>query len=224
MRKIVGILSIIAGIVLFAQSAEAQVSFGVKGGVTFATFTQESELKSAEGNTQEVVNVQGFAGGAFANFTIPLLPFSVQPEILYVRKGGEGRYSGKMGFDDFSSTEVLKLDYIEIPVLLKFNIPVPAPVTPSVFAGPTYSYLVGSEKTVALVWGSQTDNSTFKPMSDLEKNDFGVAFGAGLDVNLLAMKLALDARYTLGLKDIKETEMQRTIKNRAWMIMLGVAF
>ncbi|MES2766194.1 MAG: porin family protein [Bacteroidota bacterium] len=224
MRKLFCALLLISGFFVNSSVADAQITYGVKGGISVATFIQEFDTPMREGNIAETSSVTGFAGGAFAKFTIPLLPFSIQPEILYVRKGGEGRYSGKIETSDFASKEVLTLDYVEIPVLLKFNIPVPLPVTPSIFAGPTYSYLVGSEKKVAFTMDSQTDNSTFKPISDLEKHDFGVAFGGELDFNVLATKLTLDARYTLGLAGLKETEMRRTLKNRAWIVMLGVAF
>jgi hypothetical protein len=179
--------------------------------------------------------VQGFAGGAFVNIGIPLMPFSVQAEALYVTKGNEMNYEADFLGGSIKGTSVETLQYIEIPVLAKVNIPIPAPVTPNIYVGPAYSLLIGSKQKVnASFTGfgqSESGDTTITDLEHIAKDDFGVAFGGGVDFNLFVTKVTLDARYTLGLKNIykrpedaPQGDGDPAIKNRAWMIMLGVAF
>ena len=85
----------------FNTSNAQDLSFGVKAGVNFATFTGDD---SAEAN-----GLTSFHVGGVLNIGITD-KFSVQPELLYSGQGSDSRLG------DF------KLDYINIPLLAKFMV------------------------------------------------------------------------------------------------------
>lgn len=81
------------------------VSFGVKGGVNFATITGD-ETDDLDGRT-------GLNAGAVANIPISEL-FAVQPEALYSTQGST--------FTEDGLDVTIKLDYINVPVLADFTV------------------------------------------------------------------------------------------------------
>jgi hypothetical protein len=69
---------VVTTVIAFGQIG---ISTGITGGLNFATFGG-SEVSSATTNTQ-------YAAGVFAEISFPLLPISIQPEILYSIKGAK---------------------------------------------------------------------------------------------------------------------------------------
>jgi hypothetical protein len=101
-------LPIVAALVSVpAQRADAQlVSFGVVAGASLSTFTGDLAT-DAKNNT-------GFLAGAFVR--VGALGFAVQPGVFYVTKGAK--------FDDVGQgSGSTKLDYIEIPVVIRLSLP-----------------------------------------------------------------------------------------------------
>src|SRR6186713_85007 len=97
MKKIA--LVLVAGLSL--ASAKAQIQFGVKAGANFANVTKVDGSKT-------LVSING---GVLAN--IPLAgALSLQPEVVYSGQGAKG--------DGGKTT----LNYINVPVLVKYSLPV----------------------------------------------------------------------------------------------------
>ena len=120
----------------------------------------------------------GFSGGAFLTYSISR-QFAVQPEILYVTKGAE------KGLFIFSAHWTI--DYIEVPVLLKFNIAPDRSIRPNLFAGPAMSILLSSEIGAL--------SESFDVTDGMKSLDVSLVFGGGVDYK----RVAFDVRYTLGL-------------------------
>ncbi|HYF03771.1 MAG TPA: porin family protein [Patescibacteria group bacterium] len=236
MKRNVGIFAVVAGLMFFIYSAEAQVSFGVKGGISIANQKIGEPTEPQPGELMPTYSsIEGFVGGAFVHIGIPLVPFSVQGEVLYTQKGRKRVFNPTTSFGSIDAMSTLTLNYLEIPVLAKFNIPLPAPVTPNLYIGPAVSFLLSSKQRLQLkstgLWGNTIQDTTAGDVEYIQKNDFGLAFGGGVDFNLFATRVTLDARYTLGLKDVykrpadaPEGEGDPTFTNRAWMVLFGVAF
>ena len=97
-------------LVLLALSAFAQdevvkgiTAKGIKAGLSMSTLT---------GDVEGVKAKAGFAAGAFLTYNFsPAL--AVQPEVMYCMKGAKA---------EVGDTK-LKIDYLVVPVLLKYNIP-----------------------------------------------------------------------------------------------------
>ena len=100
----------------------AQASFGVKGGLSFATLSNKApDWKSRT----------GFAAGLVLDPGSSLI--GIQPEVLYVQKGVE--FDGSPS----ASSDAPQLSYIEVPVLVKITLPGPG-VHLMAYAGPSMSF------------------------------------------------------------------------------------
>lgn len=120
----------------------------------------------------------GFSGGAYLTYSFSH-QFAVQPEILYVSKGAAK--------DLFIFDAHWNIDYLEVPVLLKFNIAPDRPVRPNLFVGPAMSVLLSSSFHVI--------NESYDVKDGMKSMDVGLVFGGGVDYR----RVTFDLRYTLGL-------------------------
>jgi len=160
----------------------------------------------------------------------------VRVEGLYSQKGTSLRYTEE-SFDD--SVEVrfrLRLNYLELPVLLGWQSRSTQGPRFSVFAGPSVGVKMSSSlafTSIELNGEDVTDDfeSEVEELQDelersldlddaVSKIDYGIVFGAGLDLGALTM----DARYTIGLKDLTTRSESAVMKNRTFAVMLGYKF
>ncbi|MBO6523080.1 MAG: PorT family protein [Balneolaceae bacterium] len=191
--NILGLLILVVALIIGnTTNGNAQVlpKFGLKGGLNYAAFN----------NVDDVEYRPGILIGAFAEINIPASPMSVQPEVLYAQYGS----------DIEGSDASFKLNYIQVPVLLKFNFQSLA-ATPNVYFGPYTNFLINSE--IANDAGS----------IDLEENTknstFGVIIGAGIDLS----KFQFGVRYTAGLTNAFDDSFNDEAKNGAFALTVGVS-
>jgi hypothetical protein len=134
---------------------------------------------------------------------------TLQPEALFITKGS--KY--KADFDGITETEVVKINYLEVPILAQFLIPAGA-VTPVIYAGPAFAFKMGKPNAV-IDNGDETQELTDDQrdlMNDAIKGfDFGIATGAGLGINAGPGQVVIDIRYTLGF--IKPAKLTVEMKN-----------
>jgi hypothetical protein len=123
----------------------------------------------------------GFSGGGFLTYAFNR-QFAVQPEILYVTKGAAK--------DLFFFNAHLNLDYLEIPVLLKFDFMPDGKIHPNLFAGPALDVLLASKFHII--------SETYDIKDYTKSTDFSLVFGGGLDYK----HVTFDIRYSLGLTNI----------------------
>lgn len=168
---------------------------GLKGGLNIATVKGDDIADGVSTKT-------GFNLGAF--FMIPVNEIlTIQPEILYSSKG----YTG-------TTDKVANLNYLEIPVLLKFSFG--EGVKPSIFVGPYLSMLLSADYN-----GSDVKDS-------FESTDFGIVIGAGIDIDMGDGVFTIDGRYSLGLsnnfKPVLGTTFDAKNANISISIGYGVKF
>lgn len=184
---------------LIQQSAFAQdMKTGFKLGLNVAN------LKEDGVNTKSKV---GFHGGLFIEALLND-KFSIQPELLYSSQGAKEKVPQNMGYN-FSGEAKLKLDYINIPIMLKYYIIDNLSIT----AGPQIGFLVKSEFKIDSPRYQQQviiDNSKVNDL--FNKLDYGVNFGLELNTS----GFFFGARYNLGLANIYETEGLFTKDNKAY--------
>ncbi|MEX0608107.1 MAG: porin family protein [Balneolaceae bacterium] len=170
--------------------AQLLPKFGVKGGANLSTIT----------NTNDTEFKPGIVAGAFVQLNIPLSPIVIQPEVLFTQ------YGSKAANFDVET----QLDYIQIPVLLKFRFSPPLSLAkPSFYAGPYVGFNIRAETNEGL---NLEDN--------IKDSDFGAVAGIGLEI----MKLNLDLRYTAGLTNVLEDNFEDGEKNMAVSFTIGIAF
>lgn len=172
-----------------AASAGA-VSFGAKLGLSFTNVTGVPDSWSDNTSYRS-----GFAAGIHVNYAFDEV-FSVQPELLYVQKGVVGNvYEGII---DIEATP--KLDYIEIPLLLKATFGA-GKLRPCLYAGPSVSFAVSSELELSAGF-----LSTDIDISDLTNDtDFGLIVGAGIGYDYKLATFTLDARFQYGFSNLLES-------------------
>jgi len=172
---------------------------GVKVGMSLANLSGDD----IDGTSSKI----GLAAGGFAGFGIG--PLTIQPEVLYVQKGAQG--------EDNSDVK-LKLDYLEIPVLFKGYFMGPqAKVRPCIYAGPAVGILLSAK------YDDGSDADAVDVKDGYKSTDFGVAMGAGIDIQ----GFTLDVRYTLGLTKLPDTgdsDVDVDEKNGAFMVLVGYSF
>jgi hypothetical protein len=202
-------------VLLAGGVSAAELGFGLKAGLNMAN------LHGTDADDLNLGWKTGFAAGAFANIAFtPVI--SLQPEALYVMDGAS--MSVLVVDVDF------KVDYIQIPVLVKFDIPVAGTIVPALYAGPYIGFLMGAE-----IEASYEDESESVDVKDYTKSmDYGLTFGAAIDFNLAAAKLFFEGRYNYGLTTIDDSWGEDVfgepglgeldIKNHSIMFMVGVAF
>ena len=178
------ILSLFFNLVLIAQKGRSQ--FGIKGGVNIAN------VKVDDGSDYDPRT--GFHVGGLVHIHVDD-HWAVQPELLYSTQGAE------------SGNTELKLDYINIPILLQYMT--------SGFrlqTGPQLGFLVSAESKTGDVEVDIDDN--------IKSIDFSWSFGAGY---LFASGIGIDARFNLGITDINDVSAVE-IRNRVFQVGLFYQF
>ncbi|MBP3193555.1 porin family protein [Natronogracilivirga saccharolytica] len=203
-------LAILLVTMLFVRPAQSQLlDYGVKGGVNFSSITE----------TDNSDMLTGFHFGGFVNIRPPLSPISIQPEVLYTRLGTNFEIIPSPGVNDLEPDvieETLTIDYLQIPVLLNYYLPLPGPLGPKLFAGPYVGFKMDSEYDSEINDIDLTDQ-----LNDL---DFGLVFGAGTDISLLLATVHVEARFMLGLESVYTEDFDNDERNRAIMLSAGIAF
>jgi hypothetical protein len=189
------------------MTAQAQqTKFGIKGGINFSNFNDENfnDLVGADLNLK---SNSGLMVGAF--FNVASGPFSIQPEVLYTQKGA-----------DFAGGGSVSLDYLEVPLLLKFVV-LPGPIQPNFFAGPYVGFVLESKADIAGI------NLDFQ---DDSQTDWGGILGVGINFNLAVTEIFVEGRYEWGFSNTYSfnipfvEDVSLGSKNSVFALAAGIAF
>lgn len=185
MRKL-----LLAGLLLVPSFASAQI--GLKGGLVMA--------KLGGDDVDDAKYKMGLALGA--SYSHPLTGSLVlRPEALFVMKGAK--------FDAGGTDVTYKGNYLEIPILFVYGIPMEGSFQPNVYAGPAIGLKIGTPKREG---GGQSMD-----VEDVKALDLGLALGAGAAFGQITAEL----RYTHGLTTTDGSDAENDVKNRTIMIMAG---
>ncbi len=180
---------------LMAQ--EEKIRFGGKAGINLSEIRGSTDYRTS------------FHVGVLTE--IPVLnKISVQPELVYSSQGGETVTS------DFEA--IFKLDYLNIPVMLKlylgkrFNFQ----------AGPQVGFLLSARRESVDSFGGITETLDEDIKSFLSDVDFGLSFGLAYQWKI---GVFIDTRYNLGVTDISKVEFNNSdIENGTFQFSLGYMF
>lgn len=114
MKKILNTLMLAVGLLLMAMPVDAQVRFGVKGGVNLTQV--ETNLKAIKDNST------GYFIGPMIEATIPGIGLGVDGAIMYAQRG----------------KDELKMEGIEVPLNLKLTIGAGSSLSIFLAAGPDF--------------------------------------------------------------------------------------
>lgn len=181
----------------------------IKGGISYAKITHD--LSDFD---YEMGIVVGLA------MSYDLAPgFSLQPELLYVQQGAKNEYEemNEMGELIGSGDYIMDLDYIQIPVLAKVDLPVAGSVLPSIIAGPAIAFKINAEGTYE---GSTGDVSA--DLEDVNSTNLSLIVGLGLKLGAGPAGVNVEARYNYGLSKIYDGPID--IQNRSIQGLVGFSF
>lgn len=193
------ILFIMAGLTY----SQPNISLGLEGGLNLANV---SISPSQTSNSRTGLIVGGILDiGISSNI-------GVTGGLRYVMKGFQVTNQGVTYTD--------KLNYIEVPVLLKVKFPL-TEVKPYLVGGPTLGIRVSATEEQSN--GQQT--ADVDASSAYESIDFGLFFGGGLDFRVaVKTDLFIQAGYGFGLSNIYKQSTTVTVKNYGIQITGGVKF
>lgn len=169
----------------FHQAQAQDTRIGIKGGLSlYSTTISFSSFGFSIDETSD--SKIGFAAGVFVEKPVSDM-FSLQFEGLFVQKGGKDEDS------DLGDGNVT-LSYIDVPVLLRFNIPLDKEdIEPFVYGGAFAGYLLDAS---AESDGEDIDDIDITEF--LTNINYGLVLGAGVSFGMLTV----DIRYDLGLANI----------------------
>ena len=205
--------AIVAAAMMFAPNdAQAQIKFGLKGGLNVTNMSLDSKVVDAENQT-------GFFVGPTVKFTLPLLGLGIDASALYDQR------EAKVSVEDNEIPDgKLKSQSINIPINLRYGMGLGSVANVFVFAGPQFGFNVGDKEHEIL------KAATWK----LSSSTFSVNVGLGAT---FLSHLQLSANYNIACGktgEVKASDALGTVaqeaigskkgRSNAWQIGLAYYF
>jgi hypothetical protein len=173
-------------------AAQAQVKFGVKGGLNLTNMKFDNSIIDKSNQT-------GFFIGPTLNFTLPVIGLGIDASALYDQRSAKIE-----GSDD-----KLKQQSIQIPINLRYGFGLGNTASFYIFAGPQFGFNIGDKTTNllnnALEWR-------------LKDSNLSANFGVGL---MLLNHLQVSANYNVALGTTGETNVISSTWSTASNIVTG---
>lgn len=187
------------------QERRPDLGVGIRAGVSFAQFIGSDASSAIAEHSEKPFITVGIAGLVGVHEWL-----SIQPEVLFMSKGRRTSSNGV-------PIGTFYIDYVEIPLLARVEVPITEQVVSYAFAGPALGLLLRFQLK-SEVDGTLTDRTDQAKRLDLS----GIA-GLGIQVALTGPHgLVLEARYDRSFTRFLKTE--EDIKNRAFAFMLGYQY
>lgn len=224
---------------------KAQVEWGVLGGINMANMSASGYKAVPDSSRPSFSGITRFRVGLFAD--IPLNNYwSFNPELHYSVKGSVQKLDSGYTVlnvppgwsDDFQTVSNIDLNYIEIPLMIRFSTPLGRPtnlypyensVKPfylDLFGGPYVSYLLSAKNDASTTWTRSSTNDTSelynfstktkenKSIDQIKSLDFGAVMGLGIKWRFNRKSyLYLDVRYTLSLANLNAGYWDRQVQD-----------
>lgn len=209
-----------------SASAEVTLTAGTKAGMNIANSVGD-DAADEESRT-------GLVGGGFLSINFSKW-FAIQPELLFSQKGSKSTATRVFVVTDGINEDTVtqqgtftsKLNYVEIPLLLRFNYVNESDIVPSLYAGPALAFRASPsiefEGTVTDSTGTWDFVSDENAADIIESTDIGFVFGAMVGIESGDGLVFAEVRYTRGFSSYDATG-NYDLKNSAISVMLGVLF
>jgi hypothetical protein len=222
-RRIISLFALAVPILFLAaapafaqqEDKDSPLRFGIKLGLNISDFSGDDDI---EGWGELLDWKAGFCGGLFMSYEVNEW-FTLQPELYYSMKGM------KMGLGILDLSVAWSIDYIDIPVLAVFELPLESSLEPYVFAGPSVGFKVRSEMSASALGEEES--------VDLDEYtnsvDFSLVVGAGIEFDIAGQEFSFDFRWIPGLVGVFKDEVPWTddtpnMRNDTFSFLLGYAF
>ncbi|PQJ78380.1 porin family protein [Polaribacter porphyrae] len=177
MKKIILIVFLAFGL---SQMSNAQINFGIKGGINY----NSNSVEGVNGAGQDIFNgaksKTGYHAGVWLRLKLPVVGLYLRPELVYTNLENEVFYT------EAAKTTTHTFQKLDIPVLLGkkiFGIG-------NVFIGPSFQYILDSDFSVSDISSVDGDGFTV-----------GLQFGGGVEFG----KLGIDIRWERAFSDVESS-------------------
>ena len=212
MKKYVSLI-MLAVAMMFAQKADAQLQFGVKGGLNVSSISFNQDLFDSS-------NRSGWFLGPTMKLSTPIFGLGLDASALYEQKSSQVENTKVQG----GETTINQKSVI-IPVNVRWGFGLGSMASMFVFAGPQFGFNVGKDE---FTWTSREDyQNTFQ----LKKSNLSVNVGAGVS---LLKHLQVTANYSIATGKTGEAKVSKVIddtydtittgKANAWQVSLSYFF
>lgn len=199
-------LAIIVMAAAFALPSQAQIRFGVKGGLNLTTLTTSNDDLE-----KGITNKSGFFIGPTVKFTLPIVSLGVDASVLYDQR--EGRIK--------ATDERLKQKSIQIPINFRAGFGLGDLANVFAFLGPQFGFNVGGD----------TENNK---ITDWSLKTACISGNIGLGI-MLANHFQLTGNYNICFTNSAKFKIFKdgyslqnydyvNVKNHAWQIALAYYF
>ena len=186
---------LVAVCTLTVLPAQAQLKFGVKGGLNITSLSLSKDIVNSDNRT-------GFFIGPMAEFTLPIVGLGVDAAVLYSQSRAQMDYKTNIA-DNLKS--------LEVPINLKWTFGLGSLASGFIAAGPQFGWNVG--------------NSTFyEEVIQLKNNftTFNVGVGAKF---LRHFQAGVNYNFSLGkVGEVLGDEELLKIKRKTWQISVAYLF
>lgn len=197
MKRILTFIAVALAL-LTTVPAQAQLKFGLKGGVNVTSMSFSSDVLDAS-------NRAGFFVGPTVKFTLPIVGLGIDASALYDQREGKV----KLAYKDVESENTVKQQQVVVPINLRYGVGLGSMASVFFFAGPQFGFNVG-DKT----------QSIYDQVADwrLKSSNFSVNVGAGF---MLMSHLQLSANYNIACGHTGDVELKSTAADALRQIKKG---
>lgn len=198
-----------------ANNAQAQVKFGIKGGLNVTSMSLDKD------KLLDTENQAGFFIGPTVKFTLPIVGLGIDASALYDQR--EAKIKGDINGNKVETSSKLKTQAINVPINVRYGVGLGSVANVFLFAGPQFGFNVGDKNQSLL-----KDAAEWK----LKSSNFSVNVGLGFTV---LSHLQVSANYNIAcgktgdvtVSDAAGATLQELIgknggKANAWQV--GVAY
>lgn len=189
MKKFFTLVVLLAAMTVAVQ---AQVKFGVKGGLNLTTMKFDKDVANKSNQT-------GFFIGPTLNVTLPIVGLGIDASALYDQR------SAKID----GAEETLKQQSLQIPINLRYGFGLGNTASFYIFAGPQFGFNIG-DKTANIV-----DNAL-----DWRMRDSNLSANVGIGLMLLN-HLQVSANYNIAMGTTGEFDLLKDVPDAAWKQVTG---
>ena len=207
MKKITAVFTLVA-VLMFGLSVpvQAQVQFGVKGGLNVGSMSLNNDLLKASNRT-------GYYFGPTVKFTLPVVGIGIDAAALYDQR--ETKLSNDMLKETSSFEKTVKQQQIVVPINLRYNIGLSKMAALLFYAGPQFGFNVGDKNQS--IDGKRID-------WHFKNSNLSINAGAGV---MLLNHLQVSVNYNIACGKTGEATVDNTIdaikaRNHAWQV--GAAY
>ena len=187
----------------FNQFSNAQVNFGIKGGINY---NSNSIKETGQDVFDGAKNKTGYHAGIWLRGKLPLIGLYIRPELVYTNLENQVTYTNNNNTAKITTYSFQKVD---IPVLFGKKIL----GIGNIFIGPSFQYILDQDFSIS-------------DISDVKGDGFtvGMQFGGGIELG----KLGIDVRWERGFNDVESSFFDGTTNvefdTRVNQIIFGLSY